>query len=162
MSESLEDYCCPIFTGPRSNIESRTPSGRPSNVYRRFSRRVSSILPLSIFSHPYTLVFTEGQKVRNLATIFWPRSTKQTTLDFEPPSFRNGVRHLKSKINLLAGFAQICYRVWPCIKSENVISQERVGLGWPTSNFVNIIPISQCGAQHVACSLSLGRILKSQ
>jgi len=60
------------------------------------------------FSTTPPLIFTEGQKVRNLATF-------STTLDFEQLSFQNGVRYLKSNFNLLRFAEMIVLRagqVW--------------------------------------------------
>jgi len=71
----------------------RPHSGWPSNVFRRFGRGQSFNNWYRDLAHP-PLIFTGGQKVRNLASF-------STLLNFERLAFENVVRHPNAETNLL-------------------------------------------------------------
>ena len=61
--------------------------GRPSNVFRRYVRRSTIGIVISLTP---PLIFSGGQTVRNLVSF-------KTSLNFKPPTFENAARHPNSE-----------------------------------------------------------------
>ena len=94
-SEGPKLCCCAFCKTPNS---SSARSVHTSNVYQRFdSRHHYSKVQKHLPTH---LIFTVGVKMRHIIILF--STFDQSELQFEPPSFRNGVQYVNSFLNRYA------------------------------------------------------------